>query len=467
VKALAPSLSPTLPPRRGTYALLALGFLAFVVYGSLVPLHYQPLSWTEATARFHQVCTKPVCFDSVSDWLTNIVLFIPLSFLMMAVVCVDGPAKRCISAAVVVLPLCALLSASVEFAQLWFPPRVSSLNDIVAETGGAAIGIMFWVLVGQYLTTWLRQTWASLVQDDWAARLLPVYVGVLLLIHAWPLDLTIRPADLWHKYRAGNVHLLPFATIAEHPWETVSKQIHTVLFFVPIGLLLARLQRPEWRLWQQWPKVLASGVLIAGIVTLLQFFVESRICDTTTTIIGTLAVVGGWAASVGLASCNPCDGRTRTFASLSNTPWLFLGAWLATLAFLNWQPFDFTANQRFLEQRWQTLSLVPFADYQSTNIIHAVDQFLNKVFLWVPVGVFLACTSASITNSSLLPMLLVIAFATVLEVGQFFLLSRHASVTDVILESTGAAVGWMLMQQGQIQAASDAVRSGRAHDRSS
>src|SRR5262249_21750669 len=149
--------------------------------------------------------------------------------------------------------------AGIEFTQLWFPPRVSSLNDIVAETLGAAVGISLWIIAGQRVTTLLRQLWSALAVDGWAARVLPVYLGVLMLLHSWPLDLTIRPSDLWHKYQAGRIHLIPFV-VAQPPWDMAAKQLRTVLLFLPVGLLLARLQSSLWRQWGAWLRVLLIGV---------------------------------------------------------------------------------------------------------------------------------------------------------------------------------------------------------------
>jgi len=65
---------------------------------------------------------------------------------------------------------CAALSAAIEFTQLWFPPRVSSLNDVLAETIGAVIGATTWVIAGQRLTDYARSVWVAWGPENFAVK---------------------------------------------------------------------------------------------------------------------------------------------------------------------------------------------------------------------------------------------------------------------------------------------------------
>jgi glycopeptide antibiotics resistance protein len=459
VKTFRPtSVSLRRAPGSGTYALFAAAFLAFVIYGSLVPLHYRPLPCTETVDRFHAVCARPVRVDSISDWTTNIVLFIPLGFLLMAMICVDRRAWVGWAAALLVLPFCTLLSASLEFTQLWFPPRISSLNDVVAESLGGVLGVLLWLTAGGRITAWLRQTWASLATHGWAARALPAYLALLFLIQTLPLDLTIRPADLYHKYCAGLIQLIPFASGWSDPWTMLGKHVGNMLYFLPVGLLLAQLPGSIWRGKRHWPRVLAVGAGLAALVEFLQLFVESRHCDASDVITGALAVLGGWAASLAWSrnragfAVRALDGRR-----------LLLLVWLGVLVVVNWQPFDFSFDLAFGQRRFREMSLVPFADYQRTATVHALDQLLHKVLLWVPLGALLAVpawraggvnppvggSTGGITAPARQGPLVLAAFAVAicLEAGQLFLPTRYASVTDVLLETVGAWIGVTAMRR--------------------
>ena len=60
---------------------VAVVYLAFVVYGSLVPLRYQSLPWEQAVARFQAMPYLTLGIASRADWVANLLLFVPLGFL--------------------------------------------------------------------------------------------------------------------------------------------------------------------------------------------------------------------------------------------------------------------------------------------------------------------------------------------------------------------------------------------------
>src|SRR5271168_1175948 len=93
-------------PYLGTraYAIATLGFLIFVVYGSLVPFHYDPLSWEETWTRWEEVRARPLGVDSRTDFATNVILFIPLGFLLVGTIAFNHGRKVAVLAALLVIP---------------------------------------------------------------------------------------------------------------------------------------------------------------------------------------------------------------------------------------------------------------------------------------------------------------------------------------------------------------------------
>src|SRR5260370_19716 len=132
------------------YAWLALGILVLAVYGSLIPFHFQPRPLNEAFAAFRHIAFHdPTDLHARGDWIVSVALFLALSYLFMAALCVDRRGRGNLAAAAAVLLVCAALSVAIEFAQLYFPPRTVSLNDIAVETLGAAAGTFLWLIAGQ------------------------------------------------------------------------------------------------------------------------------------------------------------------------------------------------------------------------------------------------------------------------------------------------------------------------------
>ena len=67
------------------FYLLAAWFLygAFVIYGSLVPLNFQPRPLAEAIDAFRNIRYLNLDIASRADWVANILLFVPLAFLTL------------------------------------------------------------------------------------------------------------------------------------------------------------------------------------------------------------------------------------------------------------------------------------------------------------------------------------------------------------------------------------------------
>jgi VanZ family protein len=429
---------------RKTYALLALGFFALALYGSLVPFQFRPVSWEAALARWRQIPWFPDHLESRSDFVANILLFIPLAYLMMATLCVDRPWWAGILAAPAVVVFCCALAVGIEFTQIYFPPRTVSMNDILAETAGGLIGTAAWLAVGQRVTRWARGLWAAWGARNLAARLLPGYLAFLALVHLMPLDLTISPVEIYHKYRQGRIILVPFASPVEGRFELFGKLLWQVAYYAPLGALLAALpttRRPGVR------RTLAIGFAVAGLNEFLQLFVYTRHADVNDVLTGGFAVLAGWWVA----------GRVRRAfeagsadAALSGRRGVLLGSllcgWAALLAVIAWQPFEVITDLGLVRHRLASVSPIPFADLYQGSEYHAWDQVLHKTLLFLPVGGLIAWGASEKRYGIGLAIALLsgLVLATVLEAGQLFVHGRYASVTDILVETNAAVWGFVL-----------------------
>lgn len=435
--------------RAGAYALLAAGFLAFAVYGSWVPFHFRAIPWHEAVEQFADVCAQPIRVRSISDWTANVVLFVPIGFTLLAACGVDRARWVGIVAAPVLAGFCVLASTAIEFSQLYFPGRVASINDIVAQTVGTALGMLVWLCAGQRLTERFRETWAALGSQGLTARILPGYLAFLLLVHTMPFDLTLSPVEVYHKYRAGRVHVLPFEFGPGTLSTLLMKQVWNLIYFVPPGILLARLDRPRWRELRSWWRVAGIGLAAAGTIQFAKLFVESRNCEAADVLVDALAVLLGWTICVlplaaRTQSSELVPATAKSLIDVLDRRWLLAG-WVMLLLLLSWYPFDFGPGLAEGLNRLLAVSFVPFADYQTTSRFQAFDQAVHKVLLFVPLGALLAAVLRDERKErGFATMVAAGVLALVLEVGQAFLPARFPSATDVLLETSGAWAGLAL-----------------------
>lgn len=432
----------------------AAAYAAFVIYGSLVPLKYEPLPLTEAVARFRNIPFLQLGANERADWVANILLFVPLGFLASGVAA--GNLRRW--SAMALLPLaivaCGALSIAIEFAQIWFPARTVSQNDIAAEILGATIGAGLWLAMGPGVVAWLRSWARPASPSSRLDKLLGAYGIGLVLYSLMPLDLTISLSELHDKYRAGRINLAPFRHAWPPTWLTAYELLRDVVLFMPVGALAYR-RWPAHR-----PSRLIGGVL-AGVAVVIgieaaQTIILSRFADVTDLLTGSLGVIAGAALARRLGSPSVDDEFPRTMAYVGSGGARRKAAWLAVLAtgytailFASaWSPFEFNFDPAFLKPRIDSFVATPLTTLYLSSEFAALTNALAHIAWFVPLGVLaegcsrLGASSAATRRALLtLCLALVLAAAVGMELGQIAIPARTASIDGVILRALGAFVG--------------------------
>lgn len=442
------------PPRsRTTLFLAAIGYAAFVVYGSLVPLEFQPMPLEQAWREIRSIPFLRLGIGSRADWVANILLFVPLGFLLMGLADSRRIGLRTL-AALGVLAVCVAASAGIEFVQLFFPPRTVSQNDILAEGLGALAGVVLWLIYGRALRRWLDHWQAERSPASLAARLLGVYLAGLFFYNVLPLDLTISPVEIYHKWQSGRVSLLPFSALPRQPAELAYELLTDVAIWVPVGLLLVVSGRR--RPLAAWTWTIGAAVLLETV----QFFVYTRVTDTTDLV--TAAVGGGLGVALGARSAAQGRSRGRTgglFVPQWVWPALALLGWSLFLAALFWYPFNFRPEREVAQTRLELFWRVPFYSYYYGSEFRAATELLHKVLFFVPVGALLALGRRRLPRGvprelyALLTALYIAGLPVLIELGQVLLPGKLPDSTDLVLEITGSLLGyagvrWWLAQRG-------------------
>jgi VanZ family protein len=467
----AVSASPPAPPRRGHYLVLLFGFAAFALYGSLIPFDFISVGFEDALKRFAQILGSNVGIDSRSDCVANILLAFPLGFCGAASLGADKRgAARAIWQAALVVGLCACYSTSLEFMQLWTPGRTSSQNDIAAQTVGALAGVALWIFAGQRITNWLRGFFFSPESDGRINRLLQAYSVVLFIYSVLPLDITISPAQLYHKFRDHKDLMLAPIVGDEFSATRVSDTLGNVAMFVVVGMLGASRRRG---LSNRSPIVSAIlwGFCLATAIELAQLFVLSRFTKLSDVIIGTTAAAIGaclmhWILHGAAAVSNSLGARAPQVRPAARK-WLVLSAvYSGCLCIIFTAPFQWLDDPARIAKRWRNLWNIPFgySKYWS-DPLEALSDVMRKLILFAILGVvvaqFLAALQApraaegrgqnkepiSRKRRRWICYGLVLCFCAglslALEVLQVHLPPHVADSTDVLLATIGGWIGLM------------------------
>ena len=427
---------------RSTLAVAALGYTAFAIYGSWVPLNFAPLPFSDAVARFQQIQWLTLGVGHRADWVANILLFIPLSFSWLGVVWPQHRVARVVASAVV-WALTSALAVAIEFSQVYFPGRTVSLNDIVAEVIGGGAGVLAWWACGERLSRWLAELQRESRPVGLADRLLVAYAAIVVLYALLPFDLTISATEVYRKFRDGAIVLTPFTFREARTADSIYSMLSEVLLWVPVGMLVVR----RWALSTSLAILaVACGALA---LELLQIFVHSRTSDVNDVIAAAVGAAIGVPAARRFGHAPPIATTAR--AGLPGLPvtLILVAGWAVGAAFVFLYPFDFNLSGDFIRGRLDRVPRVPFASYYWGSEYNAVTQVMRKTLYFLPLGALLAWGRADVRSAAarvlytLFSVVLVIGSAAGLELAQVALPGKIVDITDALLNVVGALAGWV------------------------
>ena len=283
-------------PSKFPATVLMLVWTAFLVYGSLIPFDFQVASLDKAARFFLDSVQSGQQAHSLTDWITNVVIFVPLGFFGFAAVPKKPGSIASIGKVMVVLGGSLMLSILIEFAQIFFPPRDSSWMDVLANALGAAAGCAGWFMMGRGTT----KAYSNLVRlhqllDPPRMSVAPkiaLLAGSCLLVAGWSGILTAN----WIGWKAAvnhmeGLHMLPFLQhqAADIRLAFTSTVMATVTFSALGGVF--------WRIGisQARPlhtKLIVSGAFAAGAAVLTEMaklFMATRNPDTGNIVVAGLA----------------------------------------------------------------------------------------------------------------------------------------------------------------------------------
>jgi glycopeptide antibiotics resistance protein len=208
------------PTRQRIYAAAAALFIAFAVWGSLFPFDVHRVPWRDAVASFWSTGHVPVARWSVSDFVSNVLLFVPIGLFGVASTRTrvgapfqgahtSGGLKARPYLGVVVVCGALVLSTVIELAQAFVPWRTPSVVDVAAETIGAACGVVVWTIVHQPLDAIVAAAVSLVRRSPLVERLLLAYCALFAVAWLAPADFTLRPNEIADKYFHKRL-LLPF-----------------------------------------------------------------------------------------------------------------------------------------------------------------------------------------------------------------------------------------------------------------
>ncbi|MDO8959792.1 MAG: VanZ family protein [Rhodocyclaceae bacterium] len=417
-----------------------LAYIVFVIYGSLVPLDFQPLPFDQAMARFKQIPMLQLGVESRADWVANGALYVPVGFLTVALF---GSWVRPLLRLPLLIGVALFsfgLAVSVEFAQVFFPPRTVSLNDIIAEWIGSVLGIV----LAMYWTDWFHRLLVTLSGkvDQAIVHGLQAYVVAYLAFSFFPYDFLLSATELTDKFGSDAWGVLLAGQGQDRGMIALAAKLWAeVLAVIPFGLMLGRsnaarrmpITRHAWLL----------GGLLGLLIEAVQFFIFSGITQGASLLTRLAGVYFGavlWRERQQLRGWRLAAARAPIF------PLLVLLYLLALVAVNGW----FDHAWRGLDAARHVLAstrFLPFYYHYYTTEQAALISFASVMLMYAPLGVL-----AWLRGWTPMGVLWLAAVAAIcVEASKLFLAGMSSDPTNVLIAAGAAWMAVHLLERLQRQ----------------
>ncbi len=368
---------------------------------------------------------------SGSDLLSNLLLYIPLGFLLATRSCC-GYASRFRSFSLAIL-VCCLLSFGIELLQGLTVSRTISASDwllnsisgLLGAAAGARYGATLWTDAG----LWVVRRWQKHPLDILTLAL----TGLLAADNLAPFTPTIQRSQVWRSIKGSHFTLLE--GFALHPWHwwLVTK----LMLYALLTLLFASWNGAKGH-ELKWPRAILLALFLAFSLEIAKLLIASRnfnIANLACSTAGaTLAVL------LGPALMERLSYRRKLTLAL-----FVLGGYLLYHA---WTPFNFIWNPALLRQQLPSpIELLPFYHYAMGARLDHIRLFIQDIGL---AGGFiyllrLRCNWFE-TSRFKLPLAMTAAFilGIMQEGGQLFLPSRTSAMSDIYCFLIGGSLAAIL-----------------------
>ncbi|MBD3224138.1 MAG: hypothetical protein GF313_05375 [Caldithrix sp.] len=424
----------------------------FILYNTLIPFKIYLELW-KIERNINLIEWMPYIHDnelvSLTDILGNFLLFMPLGFFVYLYFRLQNQNKLIIIPTVL---LGMLLSIAIEFAQIFFRYRITSMHDIINNTlgtlGGAVTGRIYY----NHFKTRTEQFFRAILHNEPLTLLILLIIAGGLFSSLLPFNISLTISDL--KYSLKNTNIMPLGNLTVGQWMGLQQQyppeqkftiirfLGDVLFYTIYGYLAGYIY---FKYWRGNSFAIVKFILITFVLLpffeIIQFIIRSRFSDINDVISGYLGIAVGLFFFMALKR----DIWFKNVHQISLKQFYFpLSVYFIYLLYSNFLPFDFSLNSTTLSNDLQIRNLVPFYYYFKSTSLWNIYDMMEAAFKAVPLGIMFV--HRKITHPAQKNWLLNLAFfafflALLLEGGQIFLASRTGEITDVIFFLIGALTG--------------------------
>jgi glycopeptide antibiotics resistance protein len=406
------------------------GYLVILALATLVPfgldLDLDPAALSERLRfAFHPRISARDAIDATR----NLVLFVGWGTLWW----ITATARRRASPLVWATLTGAALSVGIETLQLISETRTPSVLDVLTNTSGAFVGAGgVWMGVTVVRAHRGRKSFLGIPALIFAVS----YAAAVLIESTLPpfRDITISGVygGPLTRFRAAWRHF--------ELRSLLSTPMLDVILFMPLGMFLVAALVEGGLSYRRAGRLAALfGIALAGAAEICHGFLGLQMQLGPFLLHSAAVALGAWIASVLLASFSR---RVRG----PDRPLLVLIAYAVIVCLWVWRPFLVRTDLGVLAHQIAPARWIPLQAHRPQVDLFSVSDVLASAVLYLPFGALLAVWPIRLRGAAayVLPAVYVAALT---ELLQPLIASRYFDVTDILIASASAAIGWAAVRR--------------------
>lgn len=419
-----------------------LAFLGVVLLATLTPFDFDADPGRVLQRLMHGLEPGLLPRDLI-DGARNVVLFAGWG----AVWVVTAPIGRLREALLRATLTGLAISVTVELCQLAASNRTASVLDVLTNASGAAIGASTIVLL--IFSVSVRRRERSFVGIP-AFSFGACYTAATILEAFSPL---FRQAafpkgypGIFGRFRTV-LEFFSLHSVLAVPFEDIP-------LFLPAGaFMVAALYELGLSYRQAARRVAVGGLLAVTAAEIGHGFLGQPI------VLGAIAAHAAAIAAGAYAALRWLPGLTQRLRG-ADRPRVLLLCYATILILWAWRPYLPELDPATIVHRLTSRWWVPLEALGSRFDLFSVVDVCAPFFLYLPLGAMLAVWPLRHEGPFRGP-LVGIYWAIAMEAGQLFLSYRFLDVTDMIVQASGVAIGWIIIRRAGFKPYGQLLAPGR------
>jgi len=428
--------------------------IILILYNTLIPFQFESASQSfgDVLKSFEwKLFVHNGERSSLTDIAGNILLFFPLGCLFV----LWFHQRRLRGGLIFATVFGFLLSALIEFLQLYISGRNSSATDLFNNTLGAFLGGVGALIYFRTIARPVSRFLLSIIREQPLTLILVVVFAFQGAGSLLPFNVSITFSDVVDSLKVTNIFPFQYKSLSMFLFDRPTRWDvepfnwflfwENALFWMVWGYLVALCYHLYWK-GKKFEKVLLLSVafLPSVLFEFLQLFIVSRFSDIND-------VIAPWIGTVvGLAIYS----RYRPhLVYTEESRWKCLKGALVLYTFFilysGLQPFDFIFSSGAAMQELDYRSFIPFYTYYKKTSIWDIYDVANSLFFIVPFSLYFTYgwlkKGVSWSKMYLRNWAIGFAVGSMIEVIQVFSAERVAEITDALLYGMGGLLGTFLV----------------------